>query len=38
MSVRSRVSIVIKKAIMIAFIPNFQKTSVGHGSLRTGDW
>ena len=38
MSVRSRVSIVIKKAIMLVFLANLQKTSVGLGNLCAGDW
>ena len=37
MSVRSRVSTVIRKTTMPASAPNLQKTSVGLGNFRAGD-
>ena len=37
MSVRSRVSTAIRRAIMLALAPNLKKTSVGLGNLRAGD-
>ena len=37
MWVKSRISTVIRKTIMLALLPNLQKTSVGLGSLRDGD-
>ena len=38
MSVKSRISIVIKKATILVLTPNLQKTSVGLGNLRADDW
>ena len=35
--VRSRISTVIRKAIMPATVPSLQKTSIGLGNLRAGD-
>ena len=37
MSVRSRVSIAIKRVTMSASAPNLQKTSLGLGNLCAGD-
>ena len=38
MSVKSHILTTIRKATMSAPAPNIQKTSVGLGNLRAGDW
>ena len=38
MLVRLRVLTAIRRATMLVPTPNFQKTSVGLGNLRAGDW